>query len=380
MCLIIAILSNSVRPEKKVLQVAAELNDDGIGVAYARHNQLFIKKDFEDFDTFYEYFEAIPNDAAVLIHMRKNSAGATTIENRHPFQVNENLCMAFNGTIGRLVWKDQENNKDEKSDTFLLNELILKPIFRLNPEAHKKSWWFGELLGFYIGTTNKLVFLNNEGNFHFYNEKNGTWNADNTIWYSNMLWESKIKADEKKLEKTSRKLDTYKNNNNNKQTEFQYSGDSEKIPIITNSRGKQSSIHVGKRSLLYEPYYLRSDPYFRQLSLEDLAILSASHNGIGIKKLLKRKGLIAPLCQISEEKRLEARLKMFADQIKSNDQVAREIMEDVERGIQAEAAQEQRNLVKNFKPSTFLALPAPKTLAVSIGTVLENQQVDNNKK
>src|SRR5262249_12211705 len=153
---IVAILPNSPRLPKENFVAMAELNDDGIGAAYNLDGKLIVKRGFAGgVDEFYDFYQQIPVTSHILIHFRKCSVGKVTDENLHPFIVNENLCFAFNGTIATLKLDE------EKSDTFFLNDLIIKKLLRLDVKLYE-TWPFKMLLNNYIGSS-KMVFLDNAG-------------------------------------------------------------------------------------------------------------------------------------------------------------------------------------------------------------------------
>lgn len=291
MCLIISLLPNTPHLDKEALLAAYELNNDGIGVAYSssENNQLIVKRGFESFDDFYDYYLNISPLSSILIHFRKCSSGNVIPENLHPFIVNENLCFVFNGTIADLNWGE------EKSDTFLLNELYIKKF-----AAFYKDLSFKNLIEKFIGFS-KMVILDNEGKFIYFNESKGTWNSNKTIWYSNMLWEAKLKSKKKKAYVYTPSV-----------TRHLHAGVNGYLPNLGNS------------DILKKKYCLIGDPYYKELSLDDLNNLHEK-NHCGVKKLI-RKRIIRPLDEISDTIKLEGQLKAMHDQKNNSDEIAQKII------------------------------------------------------
>lgn len=81
-------------PSKQTLQNCAQVNKDGIGIAYikAGQQQVRIRKDFKNLKTFYSWLEVNikPEDIAV-IHFRYATHGLVDKGNRHPFPLTRNI-------------------------------------------------------------------------------------------------------------------------------------------------------------------------------------------------------------------------------------------------------------------------------------------------
>lgn len=151
-------------------------NPDGFGLMYVENTNLVIYKslDFEDF--FAEYLtrcNLIGNKTPMVLHFRAGSSGYISLDNCHPFFSSETVGFAHNGVMTEF------SGDKEFSDTYMFNEKIVKPIVNdlfTCPETTI-------LLKEFIGTYNKLVFLNNKKEFLIINEEEGVWLDD--IWFSN---------------------------------------------------------------------------------------------------------------------------------------------------------------------------------------------------
>ena len=119
------------------------------------------------------------------MHHRFSTHGTESIDNVHPFCVLSkdngdpiDLYMMHNGVITRTT----PDKDDPRSDTCIFVEDVLQPILKANPELLEDES-FQELIGGYIGSANKLTFLDNIGTVTIINEDSGTW-KDN-VWLSN---------------------------------------------------------------------------------------------------------------------------------------------------------------------------------------------------
>jgi predicted glutamine amidotransferase len=174
MCLLSVSVKSKIT-NKLWLENAFSNNSDGAGFAWSDNGNLICEKGFFDFESFYSSYQQIPENKTILLHFRATSRGAKTEQNCHPFNVNNGLAFAHNGTLGGF-------GDTTHSDTFMFNERILQPLIgrfvSLKPE-------FLFLLSGAIGNNNKLAFLNNREEFFIANEQEGHWVINKSIWFSN---------------------------------------------------------------------------------------------------------------------------------------------------------------------------------------------------
>jgi len=101
--------------------------------------------------------------------------GVTDSRNVHPFSIENLISVSHNGIISGF------GNK-EFSDTAMFVQKILTPILKDNYKLiQEKALQF--LLLNLIGSWNKIVFLDKDGDYVILNEDNGFW--VDQIWYSN---------------------------------------------------------------------------------------------------------------------------------------------------------------------------------------------------
>jgi len=350
MCLITIKLPNTERESKENFQLIHELNKDGIGVAFNQNNfengefskKLVVRRGFASLDEFYDYYLAIPADSTILVHFRKCSCGAINEENLHPFTVNENLCFAFNGTISSLDFKT------DKSDTFVFNNLYIQPLLAVDKLLYKK-YCFRRVIESYINNA-KMVMLDNLGEFVIFNESLGFWNEEGRndeklrhTWYSNELWKKK-EANPNSSNGGKKKYTRgfIKDNCNIKNQQGQlalpnpsfYSQNSKDSKESKNSKGLDDlgnlnlkNHKLGSPESIKKKYYLVGDPYYSELSLDELKALSIKYNR-GLRKLKKRLRIIADLEDVPENLRFQGWMKKYQKEVQDENEAARKVIDE----------------------------------------------------
>lgn len=159
---------------------ARRINNDGSGFAYAKDGQLFVQKGFMSFEEFYEAYKLVGIDCHRVVHHRLGWGGGKVEANCHPFIINDGLCFAHNGMLS------SHTAKDGKSDTNLFNEEVLKPLFGDDITVIQKPY-IKFLIGQAIGSSNKFVFLDKNGEVNIINAGSGEWDkSNNGAWYSSL--------------------------------------------------------------------------------------------------------------------------------------------------------------------------------------------------
>lgn len=173
-----------VKPKDKViskerLKICCDANPDGMGFAFCKNDNVYIMKYLNDFEKFYEDYSKVETTSPMLIHFRIATHGGVTIENCHPFALNNNMALIHNGVISGY------GDKEKKSDT---RDFIDKVIGNISHKAWRNAS-FRELVGKAIGYS-KLGILDTKGNTYIINEDKGYW--DDGVWYSNKSYEPKV--------------------------------------------------------------------------------------------------------------------------------------------------------------------------------------------
>lgn len=173
---------------KDELYTAYENNPHGFGLMWAEGGRVQVHHDVCDFDTIWETLldiEGIPH----ALHFRWVTRGELTLDQCHPFQVTDkdqsgrDIFMMHNGTLYFLNSHVQAFS-GRKSDTQIFAEHtgeILRSksdprvLFseRVQSNMHKR-----------IRSHNKMLFLTDEGEWHYFNRNQGAENED--FWVSNV--------------------------------------------------------------------------------------------------------------------------------------------------------------------------------------------------
>jgi hypothetical protein len=191
MCVLIVKSHNDKVIPREALANCRNLNRDGMGIAYAHHGKLSVYKELTDFDKFLaKYHEAERRGAEIMLHFRIATHGAISKENCHPFWVANQLVVGHNGTLNvRGAFSHRTREEGTLADTILFNRLILRPLYRRNPDFLKSAAVLS-MLDNYVGTSNKLAFLDIKGDFKIINEAAGEWVDDaGGAWFSNKSYE-----------------------------------------------------------------------------------------------------------------------------------------------------------------------------------------------
>lgn len=181
----IAILNNGKSISKSKLKTCWDNNDDGAGMLYIQDGVLVAEKfpneglqNDDNFAKFYERYNAVKSsesgDLPMLVHFRIATHGATP-EYLHPFFVSDTLGLIHNGIIHGFGSADFSDTAEFAG---LLSKLpgVTSCDILDNP-------FVNDAIHMYLETSNKLVFLDNTGEYRIFNEQMGEWIGDN--WFSN---------------------------------------------------------------------------------------------------------------------------------------------------------------------------------------------------
>ena len=171
---------------------SARSNPDGFGMCYVKDDtrELTIYKNliYHEFRKKFRKAEAANPNASFLLHFRKNTVGATSIDNCHPFIVNDDIVMMHNGTISPAV--PSTNSKEKRSDSKIFAEDTLANL----PEGWMNNEAVCDLIEQYI-TKSKLAIMDKDGTVLFINEEGGHWYEG--LWVSNYSYYPHTKSIQK---------------------------------------------------------------------------------------------------------------------------------------------------------------------------------------
>lgn len=179
MCLIIHIPAGK-NVSKRIVANATRTNSDGSGVMFSMDNELFFeKKVVWQPRQLAKYLRSLV-EYDRTVHFRMATHGQTNEENTHPFVCGTNegrqWALVHNGIIGTI---DRPNSA--YSDTWHFAQ-EMKSILDDDPDVLDKEV-FRSMIADYIGSQNKVVFMDNFGKSYIVNEKQGTYTDG--CWYSN---------------------------------------------------------------------------------------------------------------------------------------------------------------------------------------------------
>ena len=183
MCIIVFDNRDSTeRLDKEVLERCMERNSDGMGIMYPDgKGGLSTWRSMKDFNGIWSrYCTARNHNLPVAVHFRITTKGGNSLENCHPFKVNDQLSMMHNGTISGMGIIPNGT-----SDTRHFRNTILKQL----PDGFLKSQSISTLLQSFI-SGDRMLFMDDKGGFSILNEDIGSWElsdkADerNGVWFS----------------------------------------------------------------------------------------------------------------------------------------------------------------------------------------------------
>lgn len=184
-CIAIAKPQNVVLLDN-VLENCYNHNPDGAGFAYLENDgELVVHKGFFTFDSFLEAYKPHENKQA-LLHFRIKTHGDLSVDNCHPFVVNDEVAFIHNGIISA------SRSHAKMSDTAVFNEDILKPLVEQFGEGALQNDVVKTLIEQYIGSS-KLAFIDSRSKqFNIFNKEMG--NVTDEVWFSNLSWQDRPKV------------------------------------------------------------------------------------------------------------------------------------------------------------------------------------------
>lgn len=153
MCIIIAKYRGNKLPSKKTLENCFYNNNDGAGIAYTKHGEVYIDKGYNKFDEFYKRLKELDKkynlkEENVLLHFRIGTSGNMDATATHPFPISDKVkklqapqlsnltaAVAHNGVISDYAYKNDEG----LSDTQNFIKDFLAPLQDLNNYFYKRK-------------------------------------------------------------------------------------------------------------------------------------------------------------------------------------------------------------------------------------------------
>lgn len=190
MCIAIYIPAGEDVKDEALIE-AQKSNPHGNGLVFLNQKtgKLNIYRDMK-FDRFMEKFRRLQKEnpeSNFIVHLRKKTHGEATIENCHPFKVNNGCVFVHNGQIHPEKPADVNG---ELSDTRLFNENVLKKL----PQGWQHNPGIVRLIEDYIGAS-RLAVMDSKGEVVLFNEtaagSAGPAHWADGVWYSNEYYKKK---------------------------------------------------------------------------------------------------------------------------------------------------------------------------------------------
>ena len=180
MCILLMIPSKTQKPGEELLAQCWRSNPDGAGIMYPDKaaSKLVVSKGHMDLAALVAAFSLVPEGVPVSVHFRIKTHGLKDAANTHPHWVwPDEVAIAHNGILP--IGAPTESTE---SDTARFARLVLPHLPR--------TWWKNpalvHLVEEYMGRSNKMVTMNQAGDYKILNEELGTW--ENGVWFSNQTF------------------------------------------------------------------------------------------------------------------------------------------------------------------------------------------------
>ena len=187
----------SISPEEvdfELLKKAWKSNTDGAGFAYVvnlgtKKARVKVQKGFFEYENFEIAFKKLRNlhpESNFMLHFRYSTHGKQKdITNCHPFVITKNkLVMCHNGTISDTGAKKEEGPSDSSLFASMLSKL---------PIGWESNKGYRGLITDYVGSNNRLCFLNSENEFFVINPKSWFQHTE-TCWFSSDYFKNERKV------------------------------------------------------------------------------------------------------------------------------------------------------------------------------------------
>lgn len=155
-----------------------DCNPDGFGFMYGDGRKLHvIKLPTPDRKEVFHLYDTYIKGRAAVLHFRMRTHGDINDQNTHPYRVTDDVWMAHNGVL-----RTGNDANPAMSDTWHLIEGWIRPLLVESPGL-LYTRQFQEMLGAFIGSSNKLAFADRKGRIVVINSTAGIVHAN--TWFSN---------------------------------------------------------------------------------------------------------------------------------------------------------------------------------------------------
>lgn len=186
MCVAIYIPAGATVAEN-ILRGVFKRNDDGVGVAWSDGQKLDIWRTMNDINGVVTLVQNL-RDYPTLVHFRYATHGTVTMDNVHPFWLDERrrAVVAHNGVI-------QIGTANDESDTRAFVRHVLGQM--------RDGWWNNPVTMTQIEKLlngSRIIIMEDDGRAHILNKHAGDVSADK-VWFSNSQWKEFVSPDAKNM-------------------------------------------------------------------------------------------------------------------------------------------------------------------------------------
>lgn len=161
-------------------------NGDGVGVMYPKDGKLVVEYCMGTAKQQKAFLckHRLIAPTSMAVHARMKTYGKINEENLHPHKISciedgdrKTMYLMHNGSIS----KHGKWNSDT-SDTIDFVKTMMVPQLKVYPNLVKNEAW-RKMVEEYVGSTNKLLIMDNRGKVHFFNkdqgiERDGAWHSN----------------------------------------------------------------------------------------------------------------------------------------------------------------------------------------------------------
>ncbi len=189
MCIAIVQPANQRLTEAEA-KASWDSNSHGAGVAYIDSGKIKLEKVLDNFQQFWQMYNRICDEFGskkMLVHFRIKTHGAQTLDNTHPFLIDDRHALIHNGIITAITSK----TSNERSDTRAFVEEVLMKL----PEGWFDNAAIPDLLASYIGTGSKVAILRADETVLYLNGSlGGAHIGRDGFWFSNNSYKPVVRT------------------------------------------------------------------------------------------------------------------------------------------------------------------------------------------
>lgn len=183
MCVIVH-QPNGAHLSKNLARELWQTNPDGGGFAFLDNDKNLVVEKFMKFSSFWSKFETMRSTFPArdfMLHMRIATHGSVSINNVHPFQLNEHTMMAHNGILHEVTDDLDADPNDDRTDSEYFIQEVLKDL----PRTWLDNKYLRAMMDEWIGWS-RLMFITNDPLLEHTVYRIGNWEQEQGLMLSNI--------------------------------------------------------------------------------------------------------------------------------------------------------------------------------------------------